>query len=45
MDFIAGLRKTLGIIYYIWVVADRLTKSAYYIPVRKNYYVEHLAKV
>ncbi|KAH0679272.1 hypothetical protein KY284_020357 [Solanum tuberosum] len=32
MDFLVGLPKTLGKFDSIWVVVDRLTKSAYFIP-------------
>ncbi|KAH0702377.1 hypothetical protein KY285_016655 [Solanum tuberosum] len=31
MDFVVGLLKTLGKFDYIWVVVDRLTKSAHFI--------------
>ncbi|XP_015068657.1 uncharacterized protein LOC107013198 [Solanum pennellii] len=41
MDFVVGLSKTLGKFDPIWVVDDRLNKSAYFIPVR----IEQLAKV
>ncbi|WMV46996.1 hypothetical protein MTR67_040381, partial [Solanum verrucosum] len=36
---------TLGKFDSIWVVVDRLTKSAHFIPVRINYNAEQLAKV
>nr|GFD36791.1 hypothetical protein [Tanacetum cinerariifolium] len=29
----------------IWVVVDRLTKSAYFLPIRKDYPVSRLAKI
>ena len=45
MDFVVGLPKTLGKFDSIWVVVDRLTKSAHFIPVRIDYNVEQLAKV
>ncbi|WMV09683.1 hypothetical protein MTR67_003068 [Solanum verrucosum] len=45
MDFVAGLPKTLGKFDSIWVVADRLTKSAYFISVIIDYNAEQLAKV
>ena len=34
MDFLVGLPKTLGKFDSIWVVVDRLTKSAHFISVR-----------
>ena len=37
--------KTLRNFYSIWVVDDRLTKSAHFISVRIDYNVEQLAKV
>ncbi|WMV54145.1 hypothetical protein MTR67_047530, partial [Solanum verrucosum] len=40
-----GLPNTLGKFDSIWVVVDRLTKSAYFIPVRIDYNAERLAKV
>nr|GFC71543.1 retrotransposon protein, putative, Ty3-gypsy subclass [Tanacetum cinerariifolium] len=29
----------------IWVVVDRLTKSAHFLPIRKDYYVSRLAEI
>ena len=37
MDFVVGLPKTLGKYDSIWVIVDRLTKSAYFIPVNMTY--------
>ncbi|WMV08134.1 hypothetical protein MTR67_001519 [Solanum verrucosum] len=45
MDFMVGLPKTLGKFDSIWVVVDRLTKSAYFILVRIDYNAEQLAMV
>ncbi|XP_059315382.1 uncharacterized protein LOC132065988 [Lycium ferocissimum] len=45
MDFVVGLLKTLGNFDSIWVIVDRLTKSAYFIPVKITYVAEKLAKV
>jgi len=50
MDFIAGLPRTQKGYDSIWVVVDRLTKSAHFIPVNTRYsakryaelYVEHI---
>ena len=43
-DFVVGLPKTLGKFDSIWVIVDRLTKSAHFIPVKVTYNVEKLAK-
>ncbi|WMV38084.1 hypothetical protein MTR67_031469 [Solanum verrucosum] len=45
MDFVFGLPKNLGKFDSIWVVVDRLTKSAHFIPVRVDYNAQQLAKV
>jgi hypothetical protein len=39
MDFIVGLPLTASKLNSIWVIVDRLTKSAYFIPVNTNYNV------
>ena len=45
MDFVVGLPKTLGKFVSIWVIVDRLTKSAHFIPVKVTYNTEKLAKI
>ena len=45
MDFVVGLPKTMGRYDSIWVIVDRLTKSAHFIPVKVTYNVEKLAKL
>ena len=45
MDFVVGLSKTLGKFDSIWVIVDRLTKSAHFIPVKVTYNAEKLAKL
>ena len=45
MDFVVGLPKTLGKYDSIWVIVDRLTKSAHFIPVMVTYNEEKLAKL
>ena len=45
MDFVVGLPKTLGKFDSIWVIVDRLTKSAHFIPVKVNYNEEKLARL
>ena len=37
MDFIVGLPTTQKGFDWIWVIVDRLTKSAHFIPVKTNY--------
>ncbi|WMV49423.1 hypothetical protein MTR67_042808 [Solanum verrucosum] len=37
MDFITGLPRTLKGYDSIWVIVDRLTKSAYFLPVKTTY--------
>ena len=44
MDFVVGLPKTMGKYDSIWMIVDRLTKSAHFIPVKVTYNVEKLAK-
>ena len=45
IDFVVGLPKTLGRFDSIWVIVDRLTKSAHFIPVKVTYNAEKLAKL
>ena len=45
MDFVVGLPKTLDKFDSIWVIVDRLTKSAHFIPVKVTYNAEKLAKL
>ena len=44
MDFVVGLPKTMGRYDSIWVIVDRLTKSAHFIPVKVTYNAEKLAR-
>nr|GEW37219.1 retrotransposon protein, putative, Ty3-gypsy subclass [Tanacetum cinerariifolium] len=44
MDFVTGLPRTQGRHDAIWVVVDRLTKSAHFLPIRKDYSVSKLAE-
>jgi transposase InsO family protein len=45
MDFIVGLPRTRAGNDSIWVVVDRLTKSAHFIPVKTNYISAVLAEL
>ncbi|KAK5777176.1 hypothetical protein PVK06_045143 [Gossypium arboreum] len=45
MDFVSGLPLTPGKKDAIWVIVDRLTKSAHFIPVRTNYSLNKLAEL
>jgi hypothetical protein len=45
MDFIIGLPRTKSGNDSVWVVVDRLTKVAHFIPVRTTYGGDKLAKL
>nr|GFC59505.1 retrotransposon protein, putative, Ty3-gypsy subclass [Tanacetum cinerariifolium] len=45
MDFVTGLPQTRRRHDAIWVVVDRLTKSAHFLSIRKDYSVSRLAKI
>ena len=40
MDFVVALPKTMGKYDSIWLIVDRLTKSAHFIPVKVTYNAE-----
>ena len=43
MDFVVGLPRTQRRFDSIWVIVDRLTKTAHFLPVRTTYNVQKLA--
>ena len=45
MDFVMGLPRTSTGYDAIWVIVDRLTKSAHFLPIRANYPSEKLAQL
>ena len=45
MDFIVGLPKTPKGYTVIWVVVDRLTKSAHFLPGKATYTVDNWAQL
>ena len=45
MDFVTGLPRTTGGFDSIWVIVDRLTKSAHFLPVKKIYSTDRLSRL
>ena len=45
MDFVVGLPRTQKQYDFIWVIVDRLTKSAHFIPVKATYSLEDYARI
>nr|GEV85643.1 hypothetical protein [Tanacetum cinerariifolium] len=45
MDSVTKLPRTSGGHDIIWVIVDRLTKSAYFLPMRKDYKMDRLARL
>ena len=45
MDFVTGLPYTTGGFDSVWVIVDRLTKSAHFLPVKKTYSTDRLARL
>ena len=43
MDFVIGLPRTLGGNNAVWVIVDRLTKSAHFLPMKVNFSLDRLA--
>ena len=45
MDFVTGLPRTVSGYYAIWVIVDRLTKSAHFLPINIRFSLEKLAQL
>ena len=45
MDFVCGRPLTQRKHDSVWVIVDRLTKSAYFLPVRIDYCMDRLAEL
>ncbi|KAI3815559.1 hypothetical protein L1987_15230 [Smallanthus sonchifolius] len=45
MDFITKLPRTSSGYDSIWVIIDRLTKSAHFLPIREDFKVEKIARI
>jgi hypothetical protein len=45
MDFVEALTKTVKIFDSIWVIVDRLTKSAHFVPIKTGMSVTKLAEI
>ena len=45
MDFVLGLPRTRVGFDAIWVIVDRLTKSAHFLPIRNNFSLDRLVEL
>ena len=45
MDFVVGLPRTIQKFDYIWIIVDRLTKSAHFLPINIRYSLDKLAEL
>ena len=45
MDFVSGLPRTTSGYDALWVIVDRLTKSAHFLPIKKTYSTDILARL
>jgi hypothetical protein len=45
MDFIVGLPLTAHNFNLIWVIVDRFTKSAHFIPINTNYNTQEYVEI
>ena len=45
IDFVNGLPRTSSGYDAIWVIVDRLTKTAHFLPIKKTYSTDRLARL
>ena len=45
MDFVTGLPRSPKRHEAIWVIVDRMTKTAHFIPVKMNYSLDQLVQI
>ena len=45
MNFVTGLPHITGGYDVIWVIVDRLTKTAHFLPVKKIYSIDRLVRL
>ena len=45
MDFVVGLPRTTSGKDAIWVIVDRLTKTAHFIPIRTSFSLDRLVRL
>ena len=45
MDFVSGLPHTASGYDAIWVIVDRLTKTAHFLPIKQTYSTDRLARL
>ena len=45
MDFVSGFPRTSSGYDAIWVIVDRLTKTAHFLPINKTYSTDRLARL
>ena len=45
MDFVSGLPRTSSDYDAIWVIVDRLTKIAHFLPIKKTYFTDRLVRL
>jgi hypothetical protein len=45
MDFVSGFPKAQGGQDAVWVIVDRLTKTAHFLPIKMNYSMDRLAEL